>query len=100
MFYFVFSRKISIVCGFITGCETTRFSLKAHGYFREKILYGLKENHEEYTNFSFRRKVQNKNNENKNNNNDIDIDNDNDNVLVDIKIYSTKIEFKKCYNGF
>jgi sterol O-acyltransferase len=98
MIYFVFSfsRKISIVCGFITGCETTRFSLKVHGYFREKILYGLKEFHIEYTNFSFKRNASISNNDNNNNNNNVNNTNNIDNkYIVDIKIHDIKTEFKK-----
>jgi sterol O-acyltransferase len=99
MLYFVFSfsRKISIVCGFITGCETTRFSLKVHGYFREKILYGLKEYHIQYTNFSFKRNPTINLNNNIDNNNNISVSdaNSNDKLHVNIKIHDIKTEFKK-----
>lgn len=35
----------------IVGCELARVSLKIHGYFREKMLYGLKEYHPEHAYF-------------------------------------------------
>jgi sterol O-acyltransferase len=44
--------KVSFACGCIIGCEMTRFSLKIHSYFREKMLYGLKEYHMNYATFS------------------------------------------------
>lgn len=53
-FWFIFSRKINVVCSLIISVEVTRFSLKIHGYFREKLLYGLKEFHIEYASFAFK----------------------------------------------
>ena len=35
----------------IVGCELARVSLKIHAYFREKLLYGFPEAHEEYIYF-------------------------------------------------
>jgi sterol O-acyltransferase len=66
-FWFIFSGKINVVCSLIISAEVTRFSLKIHGYFREKILYGLKEYHLDYASFTFKPnvKVKNENQENK-----------------------------------
>jgi sterol O-acyltransferase len=44
--------KVSFTCGCIIGCEMARFSLKIHSYFREKMLYGLKDFHMDYAAFS------------------------------------------------
>ena len=61
----------------IIGCEMARLSLKIHSYFREKMLYGLKNYHSYSANFA----VLNKN-----------LSNDN---LPDIKIESIEEELRK-----
>ncbi len=53
-FWYIFSRKINVVCSLIISAEVTRFSLKIHGYFREKILYGLKQYHLDYASFNLK----------------------------------------------
>lgn len=126
-FWFIFSRKLSVACSLATGAEITRFSLKIHGYFREKMLYGLKDFHIEYASFTFRPSNHGhsknnliSNNSNKNNisqmkkdtnvstnennkkdsscygNNSGECNNTKEQaVLVDIKIFDFKTEFKK-----
>lgn len=43
---------VGFPAGMCMGAETVRIMLKMHSYFREKILYGLKEYHMEYATFS------------------------------------------------
>lgn len=52
-FAFMNRLSLSIACGLILGCETARLSMKIHSYFREKLLYGLKEYHMEYATFVY-----------------------------------------------
>lgn len=48
---YVYANQIFETSGLIIGCELARTSLKIHGYFREKLLYGFKDYHLEYANF-------------------------------------------------
>jgi sterol O-acyltransferase len=41
----IFQSEIANACGMIIGCEMARLSMKIHAYFREKLLYGLKNFH-------------------------------------------------------
>ena len=52
VFYYYPHPTNNFIPGAVIGAETTRIILKLHSYFREKILYGLKEFHMEYVNFS------------------------------------------------
>ena len=51
-YWWIFSLKLSMISSLIISIEMTRFSLKMHGYFREKILYGLSEYHLDYKDWS------------------------------------------------
>lgn len=42
----------NFIPGAVIAAESTRIILKLHSYFREKILFGLKEFHMEYVNFN------------------------------------------------
>lgn len=44
--------KRGLAAGTAMGAETVRIMMKIHSYFREKILYGLKQYHMEYASFS------------------------------------------------
>jgi sterol O-acyltransferase len=44
--------NLKFPCKVILGCESTRICMKIHGYFREKILYGMKEYHMDYALFT------------------------------------------------
>ena len=52
----VFHSEIAMACGMIIGCEMARLSMKIHAYFREKLLYGLKNFHMKIALFSPQKK--------------------------------------------
>jgi len=83
-FWFIFSRKINVVCSLIISAEVTRFSLKIHAYFREKILYGMKEYHMDYATFTFKSLINN----GFSNGNGINIENQNNMKINDKKVSS------------
>jgi len=67
----------SFVLGVTHSCEMVRFIMKNHAYFRDKILYGLKEYNMKYVNFTDQA--------------DFDVDTA---CLPEIKIYSLFKEFQ------
>jgi sterol O-acyltransferase len=44
--------NLELPCRLIVACEMVRISLKIHAYFREKILFGLRDYHMKYIIFS------------------------------------------------
>lgn len=54
VFYKLSQHQFKIPCNLIISIEMARISMKIHGYFREKILYGLKEFHMKYANYSYK----------------------------------------------
>jgi sterol O-acyltransferase len=50
--YILVEYRPKMVCSFILSCEMARMSLKIHAYFREKVLYGLKDFHKDLAYFS------------------------------------------------
>jgi sterol O-acyltransferase len=72
------TNNFEFACKLIVAVETARISMKVHGYFREKMLYGLKEYHQKYSLFSPFRDGTNS-------------------VPTDIKIFPLITELKKYY---
>lgn len=50
------------ISGIIVGIELVRSSFKSHAYFRDKIMYGFYDLHEEYINFNYDNSDKKKNN--------------------------------------
>jgi sterol O-acyltransferase len=95
--YFLLRSEYGIPCNLIVSCEMARISMKIHGYFREKLLYGLKDYHMEYTTFTIGRKQSGNTSQIANNGEETNSGKDIktqavESILVDIKLYNIKKE--------